>query len=190
MTASLTQLLKYQKESIRSQSRAELQFGKLLEKFQIHYQFQPMVGRRRVDFLILGKRLIFVEIDGSQHYKPDWIKADRARDQEIYPILGPDSLCLRLPNGAVFDGTAEETLQQLFRYKTKPSSGLVNSRLVSPVAANSFYTLLRRIFSGEPGIRKGCSLVTGRRIMPVAPSPTLRTALGAYMRKTAGEHRL
>ncbi len=149
-----------------------------------------MVGRRRVDFLILGKRLIFVEIDGAQHYKPDWIKADRTRDEETYPILGHDSLCLWLSNGAVCDGTAEETLRQLFRYKTKPSSGLVKSRLVSPVAANSFYTLLRHIFSGEPGIRKGCSLVTGRRIMPVAPSPTLRTALGTYMRRTAEKDRL
>jgi len=149
-----------------------------------------MVGHRRVDFLILGKRLIFVEIDGAHHYKPDWVKADRTRDQEIYPILGPDSLCLRLTNSAVFDGTAEETLQQLLRYKTKPFSGFVKSRLIIPVAAYSFCKLLRRIFSGDPGIRKGCSLVTGRRIMPVAPSPTPRTAVGAYMRKMAGKHRL
>ena len=156
--ASLTQLLKYQRESVRSQHPAELQFTKLLEKFHVHYQIQPMVGRRRVDFLILGKQLIFVEVDGTHHYKPERIKADRTRDREIYPILGPDSLCLRLTNRAVFDGTAEETLQHLFRYKRRPFPGLVKSRLVSPVAAYSFYKLLRRIFASSPGIRKGCSL--------------------------------
>jgi len=149
-----------------------------------------MVGHRRVDFLILGKRLIFIEIDGGYHYKPERIRADRTRDQEIYQILGADSLSLRLTNRAVFDGTAEETLQHLFRYKTKPFSGFVKSRLIVPAAAYSFYALLRRICSGDPWIRKGCPLVAGRRIMPVAPSPILRTALGTYMRRTAGRHRL
>lgn len=138
MAASLTQLLKYQNEGTRSQNRAELQFRKLLEKFQIHYQFQPMVGHRRVDFLILGKRLIFIEIDGGYRYKPERVRADRTRDQEIYQILGADSLSLRLTDRAVFDGTAEETLQHLFRYKAKPFSGFVKSRLIVPAAACSF----------------------------------------------------
>jgi len=106
VTASLTQLLQYQQESVRAQRPEELQFRKLLEKFHVHYQFQPMVGRRRVDFLILGKRVIFVEIDGQHHYQPERIKADRARDEQIYPILGSDSLALRLTNRMVFDGTA------------------------------------------------------------------------------------
>jgi hypothetical protein len=142
-----------------------------------------MVGRRRVDFLILGKRLIFVEIDGQHHYQPERIRADRARDREIYPLLGSDSLSLRLTNRAVFDGTAEETLQQLFHYKEGPFRGLAQSRLISPLAAFSLYKLLRRIFSSDLGIRKGCPLVAGRRIMPVAPPPPRRTALGAHMRK-------
>jgi very-short-patch-repair endonuclease len=164
---------------------AELQFRKLLEKFYVHYQFQPMVGRRRVDFLILGRQLIFVEIDGGYHYQRERIKADRARDKQIYPILGSDSLSLRLTNRMVFDGTAEETLQHLFRYKRRPFRGFVKSHLISPLAALSFYKLLRRIFSSDPGVRKGCSLISGRRIMPVAPSPPSHTALGAYMRKEA-----
>jgi very-short-patch-repair endonuclease len=190
VAASLTQLLDYQQESLRTQNPAELQFRKLLEKFQVHYQFQPMVGHRRVDFLILGKRLIFVEIDGQPHYQPERIRADRARDGEIYPILGSDSLSLRLTNRAVFDGTAEETLQQLFHYKEGPFRGLLQSRLISPLAASSFYKLLRRVFSGDPGVRKGCSLIAGRRIMPVAPSPPPRTALGAHMRRRATQPHL
>ena len=76
-----------------------------------------MVGRRRVDFLILGRQLIFVEIDGGYHFQRERIKADRARDKQIYPILGSDSLSLRLTNRMVFDGTAKDTLQHLFRYK-------------------------------------------------------------------------
>jgi very-short-patch-repair endonuclease len=103
MAASFTQLLQYQQESVRTQSPAELQFRKLLEKFHVHYQFQPMVGRRRVDFLILGRQLIFVEIDSWYHYQPERVKADRARDEQIYPILGSDSLALRLTNHMVFD---------------------------------------------------------------------------------------
>jgi very-short-patch-repair endonuclease len=87
MAASLTQLLQYQRESVRAMAPAELQFRKLLEKFHVHYQFQPMVGRRRVDFLILGRQLIFVEIDGGYHYRPERIKPDRARDKQICPIL-------------------------------------------------------------------------------------------------------
>jgi len=185
VAASLTQLLKYQRESVRAQSPAELQFRRLLEKFHVHYQFQPMVGRRRVDFLILGKQLIFVEVDGVHHYQSERSKADRARDREIYPILGSDSLALRLTNRAVFDGTAEETLQQLFHYKARPFRGFVNSRLIVPIAAFSFYKLLRQIFSNDPGIRKRCPLIVSRRIMPVAPSPPPRTALGAHMRKRA-----
>jgi hypothetical protein len=89
VAASLTQLPDYQQESLRDQNPAEFQFGKLLEKFQVHYQFQPMVGRRRVDFLIPGRQLIFVEIDSWYHYQPERIKADRARDKQIYPILAP-----------------------------------------------------------------------------------------------------
>ena len=188
--ASLIQLLKYQRESVRAQSPAELQFRKLLEEFHVHYQFQPMVGRRRVDFLILGKQLIFVEVDGGHHYQPERIKADRARDREIYPILGSDSLALRLTNRAIFDGTAKETLQQLFHYKRRPFRGLVNSRLISPLAALSFYKLLRHIFSSDPGLRKGCPLVLGRRIMPVAPSPPPSTALGTYMRRVTAQPHL
>ena len=92
------------------------------------------LGHRRVDFLILGKRLIFVEIDGGHHYQSERIRADRVRDKEIYPILGSDSLSLRLANRAIFDGTAEETLQQLFHYKERPFRGFVKSRLVSPIA--------------------------------------------------------
>jgi very-short-patch-repair endonuclease len=190
MAASLTQLLQYQQESVRAQSPAELQFRKLLEKFHIHYQFQPMVGRRRVDFLILGRQLIFVEIDGGHHYQLERIKADRARDKQIYPILGSDSLSLRLTNRMVFDGTAKDTLQHLFRHKRMPFRGFVKSHLISPLAASSFYKLLRRIFSGDPGIRKGCPLVVGRRIMPVAPSPPPTTALGAYMRRAATQPHL
>jgi hypothetical protein len=144
-----------------------------------------MVGRRRVDFLILGKQLIFVEVDGGHHYQPARIKADRARDREIYPILGPDSLALRLTNRMVFDGATEETLQHLFRYKRRPFIGFVRSHLISPQAASAFYKLLRRIFSGDPGIRKGCRLIVSRRIMPVAPSPPPSTALGAHMRQRA-----
>lgn len=182
MAASLTQLLQYQRESVRAMGPAELQFRKLLDKFHVRYQFQPMVGRRRVDFLILGRQLIFVEIDGQHHYQPERIRADRARDRQIYPILGPDSLSLRLTNRMVFDGTAEETLQHLFRYKRRPFRGFVKSHLILPMAASSFYKLLRRVFSGDPGIRKGCPLIVSRRIMPVAPSPPARTALGTYMR--------
>ncbi len=183
MEASLTQLLQYQRESVRTMGSAESQFRKLLEKFHIHYQFQPMVGRRRVDFLILGRQLIFVEIDGGYHYQRERIKADRARDKQIYPILGSDSLSLRLTNRMVFDGTAKDTLQHLFRYKGVPFRGFVKSHLISPLAASSFYKLLRRIFSGDPGLRKGCPLVVGRRIMPVAPSAPPTTELGAYMRR-------
>jgi very-short-patch-repair endonuclease len=191
VASTLTQLLQYQQESVRAQRPAELQLRRLLEKFRVHYQFQPMVGRRRVDFLILGKQLIFVEIDGGYHYQqPGRLKADRVRDRQIYPILGSDSLSLRLTNRQVFDGTAEETLQHLFRYKRRPFRGFVKSHLISPLAAFSFYKLLRRIFSSDPGIRKGCPLVGGRRIMPVAPFPPPRTALGAYMRKGATQPHL
>jgi hypothetical protein len=149
-----------------------------------------MVGRRRVDFLILGRQLIFVEIDSWYHYQPERIKADRARDEQIYPILGSDSLALRLTNRMVFDGTAEETLQHLFRYKRMPFRGFVKSHLISPVAASSFYKLIRRIFSSDPAIRKGCPLVVSRRIMPVAPSPPPTTALGAYMRRAVTQPHL
>ena len=113
MEASLTQLLQYQRESVRTMGSAESQFRKLLEKFHIHFQFQPMVGRRRVDFLILGRQLIFVEIDGGYHYQRERIKADRARDKQIYPILGSDSLSLRLTNRMVFDGTAHSQCEVL-----------------------------------------------------------------------------
>jgi very-short-patch-repair endonuclease len=189
VAASLTQLLQYQRESVRAQGPAELQFRKLLEKFHVHYQFQPMVGRRRVDFLILGRQLIFVEIDGGHHYQHERIKADRARDKQIYPILGSNSLSLRFTNRMVFDGTAKDTLQHLFRYKQRPFRGFVKSHLISPVAASSFYKLIRRIFSSDPAIRKGCPLVVGRRIMPVAPSAPPTSALGTYMtRATTQPH--
>jgi hypothetical protein len=85
----------------------------------------------------------------------------------------------------VFDGRAEETLQHLFRRKRRPFRGFIKSHLIVPLAAFSFYKLLRRIFSSDPGIRKECPLVAGRRLIPVAPSPPSHTALGAYLRKEA-----
>jgi hypothetical protein len=90
----------------------------------------------------------------------------------------------------VFDGTAEETLQHLFRYKRRPFRGFLKSHLIVPLAAFSFYKLLRRIFSNDPEIRKGCPLISARRIIPVAPSPPSRTALGVYMRKGASQSHL
>ena len=90
------------------------------------------MGHRRVDFLILGRQLIFVEIDGSQHYNnPKRTQADRQRDSEIYPILGENSLSLRLTNRMVSDGTAEQTLQSSVPIQGEaiPRVGAQSSRL-------------------------------------------------------------
>ncbi len=171
---------RYRRERAKAPTKAELAFKKILDRLGIPYQFQPMIGNRIVDFVVLSRPVLLIEIDGGYHFTPAQVKKDRQRDREISQALGDvPALFLRFSDSQVFDDSAEETLKKLFPGQEKHPRKEVFCGYVSPISVRSFYKFLS---SGKsaPCVRS-CEYLRRGRVMPEAPRP-IRSALGAYMR--------
>ena len=88
-----------------------------LKQLPVMVHRQKVIGSYIVDFYIAEAKLV-IELDGSQHYEPDHIKADAQRDDYLHSL---GLRILRIPNNAVmqnFRGVCEEIYRQL---KPSPS---------------------------------------------------------------------
>ena len=67
---------------------------------------QVPIGRYIVDFLCQEKKLI-IELDGSQHYTPDGLKRDQARDKFLrglgYTVLRISDIDMMKHTGSVLE---------------------------------------------------------------------------------------
>lgn len=82
---------------------------------------QKVIGEYIVDFLIPSAKLV-IEVDGSQHYEPEEMKKDRARDEKLR-ALGYE--VVRYSNTDVYsnlEGVAEDILSRLEKQEEKTSS--------------------------------------------------------------------
>jgi very-short-patch-repair endonuclease len=171
---------RYRRKRASTPTNAELAFKRILDRFGIPFQFQPMIGNRIVDFVVLSRPVLLIEIDGGYHFTSAQVKKDRQRDREISQALGEvPALFLRFSDSQVFDDSAEATLKKLFPAHEKHRGKEVFCGYVSPAAIRSFYRFLS---SGKsaPSVRS-CEFLKRGRVMPEAPRP-FRSALGAYMR--------
>ena len=83
-----------------------------LKKLPVTVSRQKNIGNYIVDFYIASKRIV-IELDGSQHNKPENKEADLKGDQELYEI---GITVLRYKNRAInenFEGVCSDILSHL-----------------------------------------------------------------------------
>lgn len=171
---------KYRRERVASPTEAEAAFKTILHRLGLPYFFQEVIDNRIVDFVVLSRPLLLVEVDGRYHFTPAQIKRDRLRDRQISRALGDvPALFLRFADSQVFDDSAEATLKKLFPNDQRQPQNELRGGYVSPRALRSFFKFLSSAKSA-PYVQSAALFKRGR-VMPEAPRP-LHTALGAYMR--------
>ena len=90
-------------------------------KYPVRFQRQKTIGSYIVDFYCCKAQLV-IELDGSQHYEPEGMEKDRARDEKLR-ALGYE--VVRYSNTDVhsnLEGVAEDILSRLEKQEEKTIS--------------------------------------------------------------------
>jgi very-short-patch-repair endonuclease len=173
---------KYRRERAAAPTKAEAAFQKILHRLGLPHRFQAIIDNRIVDFVVLSRLLLLIEIDGSYYFTPVQNKRDRLRDRQLSRALGEvPTLFLRFVDAPVFEDSAEATLKKLFPVYVKQTRKELLGGYISPRALRSFYKFLLSVKSARACIR--CIPVEGTR--DARGSQPLRTALGALLERTA-----
>lgn len=94
-----------------TEQETKLWYG-FLKALPFHFSRQKVVGKYIVDFYCASKKII-IEIDGSQHYGDESLKADECRDEFLtakgFKVLRYTNLDINLR----FEDTCEDILHYL-----------------------------------------------------------------------------